>query len=108
MAKQRQCLTADCRFSAALLWIRRSSWRRNEAAFGDEVVVKTLVAGFDCYTAAPDFATASQPNAASFLRQLLRRIQSKAAENRQSAVKHCRCFAIAISRLPANPCVTGL
>ena len=70
MAKKRQCLTADCRFSAALLWIRRSSCRRNEAAFGDEVVVKTLVAGFDCYTAAPDFATASQPNAASFLRQL--------------------------------------
>ena len=72
MAKKRQCLTADCRFSAALLWIRRSSWRRNQAAFGDEVVVKTLVAGFDCYTAAPDFATASQPNAAWFLRQLLR------------------------------------
>ncbi len=72
MAKKRQCLTADCRFSAALLWIRRSSCRRNEAAFGGTAVVKSDTVVFDCYTAAPDFATASQPNAASFLRQLLR------------------------------------
>ena len=40
MPEKRQRLTADCRFSAALLWIRRSSCRRNEAAFECAAVVK--------------------------------------------------------------------